>query len=65
MPSCSGWICGSGFLLGGFCGTARLPGGESSGDQWSSDSGVCVWGFLALGGRLLFSAGLEFFLVPS
>jgi hypothetical protein len=48
---------------GGGCGTARLCGGESSGDQWCSDGGIC--GFLALGGRLLFfSVGLEFLLAP-
>jgi len=43
---------GSGFFLGVFCGTARLRGGESSGDQWSCDSGGC--GFLLLGGRCFF-----------
>jgi hypothetical protein len=58
MPSCSGWICGSEFLLGGFCGTARLCGGESSGDQWSSDSGVCFWEIFSSGRAVAFFGGL-------
>jgi hypothetical protein len=70
MPNCNGRLVGSafrdffrgGFFFLGWAGRLASVPGNLAGISGALDSGVS--GFLSLGGRLLFSAGLEFLLAP-